>query len=81
LRNRHADLLRSFKIDHQLELHGLLYRQVLWLGTVGTMSTEWQPVPVSRARTLYSCGSGGRAVAGGLSLSLEDRSCTVHRHR
>ena len=32
-RNRHADLLRRFQVDHQLELDGLLHREITRLGS------------------------------------------------
>src|SRR5207245_2404882 len=34
LRNRHADLLCRFQIDHQLELRRLLYRKVCGFGAL-----------------------------------------------
>ena len=30
-RDRQADLLGGFQVDHKLELHGLLHRQIGWL--------------------------------------------------
>src|SRR5262249_12332372 len=47
LRNRQADLLGSFQIDHPLELRGLLHRQISRFGTFQDSVDEICDAPVA----------------------------------
>ena len=77
--NHQTDLLFSSMIDITSNFAGCSRKEVRWFSNRQDIVSR--VAPVSRPRTLGACGSDGRAVAGGLTLCLEDRSYTVHRHR
>ena len=77
--NHQTDLLIRSMIEITSHFAGCSRKAVRWFSNRQDIVSR--VAPVSRPHTLCAYGSDGRAVAGGLSLCLEDRSYTVHRHR